>query len=312
MTYEAEPFRSAPWCINGHTHTVLSSLIFSSPSLNTVREKVTTPDDDFLYVDMLENRPDSAVAVLFHGLEGHSRRYYITQLADHLYNRGFTVAAVNFRSCAGEMNRNKKFYHSGETDDLQTVFEWIQKMYPANKMVAAGFSLGGSALLNYLKKHKTNHPLFRVAVVSTPFDLKKGSLNLEKGVNRLYSLRFLKTLKKKVIQKRVDHPDLPIFNGNTLYDFDDVITGPIHGFEGADHYYSECSSRFFMDQISTPTLVVHSKEDPMCPYKWTPLNEIRKNSALTACFTDRGGHVGFWGLPPGWLNRVIGDYFTTG
>jgi uncharacterized protein len=303
-------FKSAPWCLNGHTHTVLSSLLFSSPALNTVREKLSTPDDDFLYVDILESTPGSSIVVLFHGLEGHSRRYYITQLAQHLHIRGFTILAVNFRSCSGKMNKNKKFYHSGETEDLQTVFEWVKKNHPSSKIFAAGFSLGGSAILNYLKKHRTHHPIFRAAVISTPFDLKKGSLNLEVGINRFYSIRFLRTLKKKVIEKRKSHPDLPKFDGSTLYDFDDTITGPIHGFEGADHYYSECSSRFFMDQIVTPTLVVHSKEDPMCPFKWTPVEEIMNNPKLTPCFTSRGGHVGFWSLPPGWLNRTIGDYFS--
>lgn len=311
LNFITPTFQSAPWCLNGHFHTILSSLLFSSPLLNSQRIKVDTPDEDFLEIDLIENKPESPIAVLFHGLEGNSRRYYITQLAGHLINRGFTTIAVNFRSCSGKMNRNKKFYHSGETDDLDTVFSWIRSQYPTNMMVAAGFSLGSSAMLNFLAKNGEHHPISAFVAISTPFDLKKGSLNLEKGFNKIYSRRFLVTLKEKLAEKKKQYPDLPDFTGSTLYEFDDQVTAPIHGFEDADDYYYQCSSSFFMDKIKTPTLVVHSEEDPLCPFRWTPTREINNNPAVTPCFTKRGGHVGFWSLPPGWLNKTVGDFLLS-
>lgn len=303
-------FKSAPWCFNGHAHTILCSLLFESPYLHSEKLKIDTPDNDFLEIDVVNIGKGKPVVVLFHGLEGHSRRFYITQLASHLIERGFSTVAVNFRSCGEKMNRQRKFYHSGETDDLETVFTWVQKHFPTSTMYAAGFSLGGSALLNYLKKHGTNHPLKAISTVSTPFDLRKGSLNLEMGFNRLYSILFLDTLERKLTEKRARFPDLPSFRGSTLYEFDDQITGPMHGFEGADDYYYQCSSAFFMDQIKTDTLVIHSREDPMCPFKWTPAQQIEQNPTISAYFTKEGGHVGFWSLPNGWINKKIGDYFS--
>lgn len=310
LNFNTPQFQSAPWCVNGHFHTILSSLIFSSPLLNSRRIKLDTPDQDFLEIDLIENKPESPIAVLFHGLEGNSRRYYITQLADHLIKRGFSTVAVNFRSCSGKMNRNKKFYHSGETDDPETVFKWIRCHYPNNPIVAAGFSLGSSAMLNYLAKYGSHHPLSGFVAISTPFDLKKGSLNLEKGFNKIYSNRFLVTLKEKLKDKKKIHTDLPDFNGSTLYEFDDQVTAPIHGFEGADDYYYQCSSKFLMDKIKTPSLIIHSEEDPLCPFQWTPVQEIKNNPALSSCFTKRGGHVGFWSLPPGWINNTVGNFFS--
>ncbi|MCC5914037.1 MAG: alpha/beta fold hydrolase, partial [Balneolaceae bacterium] len=245
-----------------------------------------------------------------HGLEGDSKRYYITRLANHLHQRGFTTVAVNFRSCGGILNRNRRFYHSGETEDPMQVIKWASEQFPGSNLFAAGFSLGGSALLNFLKRYGDDQPLTAAAAISVPFDLKRGSLNLENGFNRIYSLRFLRTLEEKLRNKRERFPDLPSFTGSTLYDFDDQVTGPIHGFKGADDYYQQCSSAFFMDQIVTKTLIVHSMQDPMCPYQWVPIDEIRKNPNLTPAFTEEGGHVGFWSLPPGWLNKSIGDYFS--
>lgn len=303
-------FKSAPWCFNGHAHTILCSLLFESPYLHSEKLTIDTPDNDFLEIDVVNIGKEKPVVVLFHGLEGHSRRFYITQLASHLIERGFSTVAVNFRSCGEKMNRKRKFYHSGETDDLETVFTWVQKHFPTSTMYAAGFSLGGSALLNYLKKHGTNHPLKAISTISTPFDLRKGSLNLEMGFNRLYSILFLDTLERKLTEKRARFPDLPSFRGTTLYEFDDQITGPMHGFEGADDYYYQCSSAFFIDQIKTDTLVIHSREDPMCPFKWTPAQQIEQNPKISAYYTKQGGHVGFWSLPNGWINKKIADYFS--
>lgn len=303
-------YKSAPWCFNGHAHTILCSLLFQSPTLHSEKLKIDTPDDDFLEIDVVNNGRGKPVAVLFHGLEGHSRRFYITQLAEHLTERGFSTVALNFRSCGSSMNRQRKFYHSGETDDLATVFKWVQQNFRGSDIFAAGFSLGGSALLNFLKKYNRDHPLRAASVISTPFELKKGSLNLEVGFNRLYSILFLQTLVRKLQEKQTKFPDLPAFEGSTLYDFDDQVTGPIHGFEGADHYYHQCSSAYFMDKIHTDTLVINSREDPMCPFKWTPLKQIENNPKITASFPKKGGHVGFWSLPNGWVNQEIGDYFS--
>ncbi|WP_234569289.1 YheT family hydrolase [Rhodohalobacter sp. 614A] len=311
MMNSVPAFKSAPWCFNGHAHTVLCSLVFDSPNLHSEKIRIDTPDEDFLELDVVNRGTGKPVVVLFHGLEGNSRRFYITQLAEHLINRNFSVVAMNFRSCGGRMNNQRRFYHSGETEDLETVFNWVHESFPASKIYAAGFSLGGSTLLNYLKKHGTHHPLRAGAVISTPFDLKQGSVNLEKGFNRIYSLLFLQTLVKKLEEKQQTYPDLPGFKGSTLYEFDDQVTGPIHGFENAEDYYHQCSSGFFIDQIQTETLVIHSQQDPLCPFEWTPAEQIQNNSKFTAYFPRKGGHVGFWSLPNGWLNQKIGDYFSS-
>lgn len=301
-------YKPAPWCINGHAHTILCSLFFTSPAVHYERQIIDTPDGDFLELDIIEKGPDSPVAVLFHGLEGHSKRYYITRLARQLADKNVNIVAVNFRSCGSMMNRNRRFYHSGETEDPNTVFEWVSSQFPNSAIVSAGVSLGASALLNYLREYGVNHPLKTAAAISTPFDLHKGSLNLEKGINKVYSIRFLRTLVQKLNEKRKTYPELPTFNGSTLYEYDDQVTAPLHGFKDADDYYRSCSSAYFMDQIKTDCLVVHSEDDPMCPFQWTPIDQVLNNPKLTACFTKKGGHVGFWSLPPGWVNNRVSNY----
>ncbi len=303
-------FKSVPWCFNGHAHTILPSLLFSSPSMEYKRIRITTPDDDFIDLDVAEQeKKGSPVVVILHGLEGSSDRYYVRKLGKHLFDNGMHIVAVNFRSCSGVMNKQPRFYHSGETEDPGTIFKWIDEYFPSTQIFATGFSLGASMLLNYLRFHQNKHIITAFSAVSTPFNLKSGSINLQNGFNRLYDYRFLRTLVSKLEEKREMFSDLPMFNGSSLYDFDDQVTGPLHGFDDAEDYYQQCSSAFFMNEIQTPGLIIHSKQDPLCPFEFTPVDEIENNPYLTAVFLEKGGHVGFWSQPAGWAEQVTARYF---
>lgn len=301
-------FISAPWCLNGHLHTILCSLLFESPALQSKRETIPTPDDDFLDLDILESEHASKTLVLFHGLEGSSKRYYITRMAESAHNRGWNVVAPNWRGCSGRLNRQKRFYHSGEIKDPETILQWVQDRFPDTVISGAGFSLGASALLNYLAEKRTNTPLRAFTAISTPFDLKSGSLLLGNGFNKIYTHYFLTSLKEKLIAKSKSTKGLPEFSGSSLYDFDDMVTAPVHGFDDAEHYYSACSSGRKLNQIKIPVLIIHSKEDPICPFTDIPKNVMVDNPNIELILTNKGGHVGFWSLPPGWIETTTCNY----
>ncbi|WP_138431313.1 YheT family hydrolase [Fodinibius saliphilus] len=298
-------FPSSRWAFNGHIHTIARSLLGDTNQPAVERIEIPTPDNDFLEIDCANISNSSAVVVLFHGLEGSSRRYYIIELMKELVNEGYSVVAVNFRSCGDKMNNRPRFYHSGETKDYETVFSWVQETYSYNKIAAVGFSLGGNALVKSLGEKGQSHPADVSVAISVPYDLRLGSLRLSKGFHRVYEYRFLRTLKKKLALKRYYFPDIPTFDGSTLYEFDDQVTAPVHGFKNADNYYKICSARQFIDKIETPTLLIHSKEDPICPIEAMPVDKINENEFTDYIITNKGGHVGFWSNPNGWINYAI-------
>lgn len=308
VSFRPPNFRPAPWCLNGHFHTILASLLFQAAELVVERRYVETPDGDVLELDVAEQTENRPFVILLHGLEGSSKRYYIRNMARHLFNSGFSIAALNFRSCGSRLNRTRRFYHSGDTGDLETISAWLQETYPGSLQLAAGFSLGGSVLLNYLAKRDANR-IIGFAAISVPYDLHRGSLNLQKGFNRIYDRQFLIPLKEKLEQKRAYFPDLPRFTGSTLFEFDDQVTAPVHGFKDAEEYYRLCSSAFFMDRVLTPGILIHSREDPLCPFDTVPLQVIEENPSLYPLFPERGGHVGFWSMPPGWVEQTVALYF---
>ena len=304
-------FRAPSWCFNGHVHTIARSLFGDSqqPPLNRI--EIPTPDEDFLELDCHINPESDAIITLFHGLEGSTDRYYMVEIMKTLIDKGYSVVGVNFRGCGSKLNNQPRFYHSGETDDYHTVFNWVTEKYPGKKIGAVGFSLGGNALIKYLGETGEYGLVDTAVAVSVPYDLRLGSIILSKGFHRIYEYRFLRTLREKLNKKRKRFPDLPKFSGSTIYEFDDQVTAPIHGFEDADDYYEQCSGRRFTADIAIDTLLVHSKEDPLCPVEAMPLAKINQNPYTDYIITGEGGHVGFWSKPRGWLNFVIENYLSS-
>ncbi|PAU94962.1 hypothetical protein CK503_05720 [Aliifodinibius salipaludis] len=306
------PHLRAPyWCFNGHMHTTARSLFGDTQQPPLKRIEIATPDNDFLELDCHIQSDSDAIITLFHGLEGSTKRYYIVELMKVLINKGYSVVGVNFRGCGSKLNDQPRFYHSGETNDYQTVLNWVAEEYPNKKIGAVGFSLGGNALAKYLGETGKESNVETAVAVSVPFDLRLGSIILSKGFNRIYEYRFLRTLRKKLNEKRKFFPNLPEFSGSTIYEFDDQVTAPIHNFEGAEDYYEQCSARRFVDGIKIDTLFIHSKEDPLCPIEAMPLAKINQNPFTDYIITKEGGHVGFWSKPRGWLNFVIENYLNS-
>lgn len=288
------------WLPNGHFQSIYPALFRQVKGIKYFREKIVTPDDDFLSLDWsyAEKAGTKPLVILSHGLEGDSTRQYITGMVKLLNRNGFDCLAWNFRSCGGEMNQTARFYHSGATEDLESVIQYaFGKGYTDVRLV--GFSLGGNLTLKYLGETGAGiDGRMKCAIVfSVPMDLKACSMAIIEPRNKIYMHRFLKSLKPKVAEKaglypqRIDLKDHALVK--TLYDFDHIYTAPLHGFSGADHYYAECSSKFFIEPIAIPTMIVNAENDPIVPFQSLPIEILRSHPKVTLLATKDGGHCGF-------------------
>jgi predicted alpha/beta-fold hydrolase len=280
---------------NKHIETIYPSLIRKVEGIEYGRERINTPDDDFLDLDWL--RQDSKkLIILSHGLEGNSQRSYIRGMASIFYNNGFDVLAWNFRGCSEEMNRTLRFYHSGATDDLDVVVNHcISIGYTEINLI--GFSLGGNLTLKYLgEKASALLPQIKKGVAfSVPLNLHTSSLEISKPSNWVYNNRFLNSLKEKVLNKSRQLPELdagPLTSISSLFEFDNYYTAPIHGFKDAIDYYKQCSSLRFLESIKRPTLVVNAQNDPFLSGDCYPAH-LHNHFYLKLEYPRRGGHVGF-------------------
>jgi predicted alpha/beta-fold hydrolase len=95
-------------------------------------------------------------------------------------------------------------------------------------------------------------------------------------------------------------------SARTFRDFDNAVIVPIHGFDDAEDYYQRSSSAQFLDSIRTPTLLIHSLDDPFLPAASVPTAIAERNPHIEGEFTRSGGHVGFVGGHP-WAPLFWGE-----
>jgi predicted alpha/beta-fold hydrolase len=213
------------------------------------------------------------------------------------------------------MTRARRLYHSGETTDLDAVARRLVREHPGQPLALAGFSLGGNVLLKWLGEHGDDLPpeIRAAAAVSVPFDLERGSRFIERGFSRVYGRHFLRTLRAKARIKLERDPGLydatALERARTLFDFDDIVTAPVHGFAGASDYYRRSSSLGFLSPIRRPTLLLSAYDDPFLPR--AVLDEVaevaRANPYLSVEFHQRGGHVGFISGRAPWAARYYAE-----
>jgi len=291
-------FQSPFYLFNGHLQTILPSILRTVADVNYVRERITTPDDDFLDLDWSEVGSKQLV-VVSHGLEGDASRPYVKGMVKAANKAGMDALAWNYRSCSGEPNLLLTSYHLGATEDLDLVIRYAleQKKYEAVYLI--GFSAGGSITLKYLGEAPENVPkeVKRAVTFSVPCDLKTSAVQIAKLANRIYLRRFLNSLRLKLEQK------IPIANGQldlSDYDlvtdfqtFDERFTAPIHGFASAEDYYAKSSCKQYLGNIKIPALLINAQNDPFLSEECYPIEEAEQNPNFFLEMPENGGHVGF-------------------
>ncbi len=287
-------YKRPPFLFSAHLETIYPSLLRRLKEIAYQRERIRTPDSDFLDLDWIRQGSDK-LAIISHGLEGNSTRSYVKGMAHAMSANGFDVLAWNFRGCSEEMNQQLRFYHSGATEDLECVVEHAVAM-GYKQLYLIGFSLGGNLTLKYLAEREPYPVIQRAAVFSVPLDLHTSCVKISKRGNWIYSNRFLNSLKEKIIRKSTKIAGLDIKGIEkikTLLEFDDRYTAPLHGFQGALDYYSKCSSLYFLDAITIPTLIVNAQNDPFLSEPCYPEAQLKNHAVIKFENPRYGGHVGF-------------------
>lgn len=258
------------------------------------RERIATPDQDFLDLDWIKQDAGRLV-IISHGLEGNSQRSYIKGMARMCLASNFDVLTWNYRGCSEEMNRELRFYHSGATDDVGVVVNHAIACGYTN-ITLIGFSLGGNLTLKYIGEQQPPKEVKKAVAFSVPLDLHSSCIQISRPSNRIYSERFLKSLKKKIITKAVFRKELDIKGIDaiaSLIEFDDHFTAPIHGFKNAVDYYTQSSSLQFLTRITIPTLIINAQNDPFLSKDCYPTATLHDHPFVRFESPAYGGHVGF-------------------
>lgn len=304
---DPETYRAPWWLPGGHIQTLYAALCVPLPKVSYQRNRWGTPDGDIVAVDVVAGPADAPLVVLFHGLEGGAQGHYALSIMAEIQRRNWRGIVPHFRGCGGEPNRLPRAYHSGDTAEIEWMLQRIRAIAGAAPLFAVGVSLGGNALLKWAGERSViaADVVSAIVAVSVPFELAATGDHLARGLNRIYTWNFLRTLKQNSRHKLKAFPGL--FDGaameraRTMREFDDAVTAPLHGFKNVDDYWTRASSKPALRLIRVPTRLIHARNDPFTPEHTLPTTGDVSDQ-VSIDFNATGGHCGFVSGPfPGQL-----------
>ena len=321
------PAYQAPWWlarggIGAHWQTVYP-FVFDRPATPHYRRERWDstphgkPDGDFIDVDRIDGPLIQPMVVVFHGLEGSSNSIYSRNLMNEVARRGWRGMVAHFRGCSGEINRLPRAYHSGDATEIDWILRRAKAEAPTQPLYVAAISLGGNATLKWLGEQGSEALKIVTAAVgiSAPLDLMASGAALERGFCKIYTRRFLRTMKASSLAKLRQHPGIfreqVMQRARTLREFDNEVTAPLHGYRDADDYWTRASAKPGLIDVKVRTLVLNAQNDPFLPAAALP-KPHQVSAHVTLEFPENGGHAGFLSGPfPGgsWMTRRVFDFF---
>lgn len=142
-------------------------------------------------------------------------------------------------------------------------------------MGAIGISLGGLVLGNYLARHSEEAKNIFTAceIISSPWNMHKGSINLEKPyLNIMMNKQLAKLLCKMINSYPILHNESDIdfdilMKCKTFRELDAYFTTKHFGYRDVDHYHSAGSLHNKLHKISVPLLCLTSADDFFQPFE---------------------------------------------
>ena len=286
------PFR------NGHFNTMYRPL-FMKDTISYKRKRITTWDNDFIDLDFSTVNSETLV-LLIHGLEGSSESKYIISHANHFNDLGLDVVSFNLRGCSGEDNLLLSTYHSGKTEDVDFVVNYLLESYNYKNLIIVGFSLGGNLTLKYLgeKSNAVSSTIKGGIAVSVPIHIASAEKEMDKLKNKLYMEMFFKTMKNKILEKSHKFPEYKLdkdklFKATKFKHLEYLYTAPVFGFDSPEDYWEKASSKPYLMQIKVPTFLINSTDDSFLSRQCYPIEEAKKSDYFFFEEPKFGGHCGF-------------------
>lgn len=321
------PFLCRPLLRNGHLQTLAG---------NFLPRKLVLPEPERLLVEVEgavsgygpsfvlchchwqpeKVRPQRLTVVLVHGLEGSSNSKYMIGNTARALAAGFNVVRMNMRSCGGTDDICPTIYHSGRSGDVAAVLRTIVEKHGLESVALVGYSMGGNLVLKFAGEVAASPPkqLKALVGVSPLMDLAVSSAALHERQNRLYEWHFLRNMIARVRRRMTLYP--AIYGGAELAKirsmklFDDHIVARYGGFADAEDYYEKVASSHFAGELSVPTLILYSVDDPFIRLLPTTRASLIANPNVTYVETGRGGHCAFLeaaknGYDGRWAERTL-------
>jgi len=226
---------------------------------------------------------------------GCSESGFIQRIAAKLIRLGFRVFLMNHRGSGPGMGLCDRLWNGGSSQDLSHIIDYIVGRYPENELLVMGFSLTGNILLKYLGEGRPLPRQLKAALsVNPPIDLKVASRKISEGPwSRTFNYYYLRLMNRQVDAALKQFPSAfrPTFKPKTIWEFDVGYTAPAFGYPNVEAYYESASAKQFLADISLPTLLLCSQDDPFIPPE--TFSDARLNPQIEFINPEHGGHMGY-------------------
>ena len=303
-------FEPRRWLSNGHLQTIIGNFL-PRPALQIPAATETVEVDRADSSRVLCHchwqpeavRAESLTVVLVHGLEGSSDSRYIQGITARAWAAGMNVVRMNMRNCGGSEALTPTLYHSGRSADVGAVVSHFTDRYSLKRVALVGYSMGGNLVLKLAGEWGARAPLAAVATVCPIIDLAAGADALHEPANRIYEIRFVRGLIKRMRRKAALFPEIYKIDGigpiRSIREFDQKIVAPYCGFRDADDYYYRAASARVIHRLAVPTLVLCAQDDPFIRLFPETRSSILANPHIAFVEPRHGGHCAFLGRGPG-------------
>src|SRR5271165_969720 len=307
-----EPFRARWSFLGGHAQTLAGNFLPRRNHLPPAEERLFHVEHDvqvLCHCHCQSDRQRAMTLIIVHGLEGSSESRYVIGTGSKAWLAGMNVVRMNVRTCGGTERLGRTLYNSGMSADVGVVAKTLIEQDGLQKLAFAGFSMGGNMVLKLLGEWGDQAPpQVRAAVgISPAMDLAASADALHEPANRIYEMKFLRSLRRRIRRKATLYPghfETKYLRGvRSLRDFDDQITARYCGFLDAEDYYTRAASTRVLEHIATPTLVLHASDDPFIRVLPDTCEKLLGNPHIKYVETERGGHCAFLAEANGYDGR---------
>src|SRR5271169_957456 len=266
-----QPFRPRRPFLGGHAQTLAGNFLPRRNQLPAAEDRLfdVEPEVQVLcHCHWQADRQRAMTLIIVHGLEGSSESRYVIGTGSKAWLAGMNVVRMNVRTCGGTERLGRTLYNSGMSGDVAAVAKTLIERDGLQKLAFAGFSMGGNMVLKLLGEWGDQAPpqVKAAAGISPAMDLAVSADALHDRVNRVYEMKFLWSLRRRIQRKAAlypEHFELGHLRGiRSLRDFDNQITARHFGFLDAQDYYTRAASTHVLERIAVPTLVMHAEDDP--------------------------------------------------
>jgi predicted alpha/beta-fold hydrolase len=301
ISFKPPEFRPrAPW-FGGDLQTLRNTIRGRSLSLDLwpSRELLIPFDDgsgDHMSAELHKaiNGGTKPTIVLVHGLTGSADSVFVVNSAHHFLSQGYNVARLNMRAASPVAHFCTKLSHAGKSDDLRAALKALPLEFTQNGLVVMGYSLGGNIALKCAGEGQGLDNVKAFISISAPVDLYAAQKRIHQWRNSVYHHHLMRGMKTDALASKLDDSFKQAVNSvQTIYDFDEYVIAPLHGFDDAFHYYEVNSAKSYIPEIKHPCLIIHAEDDPWIPVQSYEL--LKPDLALHThmILPPSGGHVGF-------------------